>query len=497
MKNNIKALAVCAAVLAVAGGGYAALMLTEDKPQEAEKEAVSSSSVAEVEEATEPANVPVPLTAFEAADITMISVENESGTLEAFPAGEPAADGTVEFTIKSVDELEVDKTMTASLLNNARTLTSDSTVETEASDLAKYGLEKPAASFTVTSKSERKTVYIGDESPIKGETYCMTKGSNTVYTAATSSVSIFMNPDTFYVSKTILDKPADGDAPIIEKITVSREDLDYDIALKYDKSAKDDTISGTMATHYMTSPIFAYLDPEKSQDEVAGLFGLTADSVVAIYPTKSEKTASGFDKPFCTVTMECDDGESYTLVLGDTLDTENGSYYTAMFNDRKVIYAIDAEELCWADVEPDDIISRMVFGTYVWDIGRLEITVGDDEDTVKFSGKGKDKDSYSVSKDGESCSKDRFQDFYSFLLKTSAEEFAISEKPKGSVQVRIYLETQDKKTKQTLEFYKADGKKSLICVNGQPSFKCRTAFVDLLIENLNKFDGDEKFVTNW
>ena len=95
------------------------------------------------------------------------------------------------------------------------------------------------------------------------------------------------------------------------------------------------------------------------------------------------------------------------------------------------------------------------------------------------------------------CDTERFRTFYTFLLKTSAEEFIIDEEPQGEPMVTVYLETQDGNTKQTVEFYKSEGKKTLISVNGVPCFKCRTAYVDLLIENLSKFDTSEEFIMNW
>jgi len=138
----------------------------------------------------------------------------------------------------------------------------------------------------------------------------------------------------------------------------------------------------------------------------------------------------------------------------------------------------------------------MIFGTYVWDIAKLEINVTGGE-SVLFTGSGTSLEDYEVTKNGEKADAKRFQEFYQYLLKTSAEEFVIDEQPQGEPTVTIELETQDGKTKQTVEFYKADGKKSLIVVNGVPCFKCRTAYVDLLIENLGKFDSTEEFVMNW
>lgn len=486
MKTNMKALIAAAAALVVAGGGYAALMLTDDDSS-TDSSASSSASSSESSQAS----ATEPFTEFEAADVDSVLVENESGSYEAVPVGEPDEDGTVTVTIKGFEDLDINTTMTSSLFNNAIALSPDSLVEEDSSQLEKYGLDQPRAKVTVTSSDTSVTLLIGDDSPVSGETYCKTEDSNSVYTISTTSVSVFLNEDTYYISTTLLETP--DEEPIIEKLTISRTDLDYDMVLEYDSSG---VTSGTMATHYMTEPLFAYLDPEKSQDEVAGLFGLSADSVITAHPTEDEINGSGFDQPFCTVVMECDDGSSYELQLGKELETSAGNYYTAMFTGKDVIYAIDADDLCWTEVEPDDIMSRMVFGTYVWDIGTLEITVNG-EDTVTFSGSGESGDDYEVTKNGNSCDTTRFQELYSFLLKTSAEEFAMDEEPEGEPEVTIYLETQDGETKQTVEFYKAEGKKSLICVNGVPSFKCRTAYVDLLKENLEKFDGSESFVTNW
>ena len=132
----------------------------------------------------------------------------------------------------------------------------------------------------------------------------------------------------------------------------------------------------------------------------------------------------------------------------------------------------------------------------MWDIGKLDISV-DGGEKVSFEGSGTSQDDYKVTKNGKECDSERFRSFYTFLLKTSAEEFVIDEEPSGDPVVSISLETQDGKTKQTIDFYKADGKKALISVNGTPCFKCRMAYVDLLIDNLSKFDTDEEFVMNW
>lgn len=486
MKKNLKAVIACAAVLVVAGGGYAALMLTDDS----DKPSVSSSN--------EPiAAIPDAILSYERADITSVSVINSNGGYESVPTGETGEDGMPVFTIKGIEDLDVNFTLTSSLANSVSGLGCDDVVEEEASDLEKYGLASPQAEVTVKTAAETKTLLVGNESPTSGETYCMIDGENTVYLAATSSLAVFLNTKENFISTALIEASPDGNNPIPEKITIDRADLEYDIVLEYDDTTTESgNTSGTLATHFMTEPVFSYLDVQKSQNATQGFFGLYAYSVVYAHPDETQLSATGLAEPFCTVSMTTLEGDGHTIKIGNKLDVAEGEYYAVMLDDIDVIYAVSAESLCWATVKPDDIISRMIFGTYVWDIAKLEINVSDGEN-VLFTGKGTSLDDYEVMKNGEKADAKRFQEFYQYLLKTSAEDFVIDEQPQGEPTVTIELETQDGKTKQTVEFYKADGKKSFIAVDGVPCFKCRTSYVDLLIENLGKFDTAEEFVMNW
>ncbi|MGN0614389.1 MAG: DUF4340 domain-containing protein [Porcipelethomonas sp.] len=487
MKKNIRAVIACAAVLVVAGGGYTALLLTEDGN---ETSSVSSSG--------EPIAVkPDTILNFEKTDILSVSVTNANGGYEGIPTGEDGDDGLPRFTIKGIEDLDVNYTLTTSLLNSSSALGCDRVVEEDPSDLEKYGLADPQAEVSIKTSSGTTKLLVGNESPQSGETYCMTDGGKEVYFAATSSLSVFLNAKENFLSNSLIPAASDGNNPVPEKITISRTDLEYDIVLEYDESTSETGgTSGTLASHVMTEPVFSYLDVEKSQDATQGFFGLSAYSAVAAYPDDTRIKASGLDEPFCTVSMTTKDGDSCTLKIGNKLEIADGNYYAVMLNDIDVIYAVSEESLCWASLEPGDITSKMIFGTYIWDIGKLEIDVNGGE-SVLFTGSGTGAEDYEASKNGEKCDTERFRKFYTFLLKTSGEEFVIDEQPQGEPTVSITLETQSGNVSQTVEFYKADGKKSLIVVNGTPCFKCRTAYVDLLIDNLSKFDTNEEFVMNW
>ncbi len=490
MKKNAKALIGCAAALVVAGGAYAAVMLTGGD------EAADTSS-SEVTSVIDEASVPTALFAYDKADVEYVSVSDGQNELfKGYPDGKDE-DGNILFTIEGIEKLDVNRTLTASLLTRASELQSDSTAEKNPADLAKYGLEKPVLEITVKTGKEEKTILVGDASPVDGETYCMEKGGDAVYLASTNALSVFMNQKENFISTTLLEAPAEDAYPKIESVNVDRADLDYDILIEYDKSADEgDTTSGSLATHYMTQPVFAYLDAEKSQTTTHGMFGLTAKSIIAACPDEDTIAGTGLAEPFCTVTMKTDEQGEHVLKIGDKLELDGASYYAVTFDDNDVIYAVSADDLVWTTVSPGDITSRLIFGVYVWDIGKLDINVNGGE-SVSFKGSGTGKDDYVVTKNGEDCDSERFRKFYTFLLETSAEEFVLDEEPSGDPIVSIELETQNGRTKQDVDFYESDGKMVLISVNGSPCFKCRRAYVDLLIENLEKFDTAEEFVMNW
>ncbi len=486
MNKNLKAVIACGAALVLVGGGYTALMLTDNAP---DSSSASDEPIAVKHE---------PILSFEKTDIKSISVKNSNGGYEGVPTGETGEDGMPVFTVKGIEDLPLNSNIVSSLLNNASALSCDSVVKENETEFEKYGLADPQAEVTIKTAKEEKSLLVGNESPQSGETYCMLKGGSDVFLTGTSAVNVFVNSRENFISINLIpETDANGAEYIPETIKITRDDMDNDIVLEKDTfKSESGNVSGTMSTHHMTEPVFSYLDVEKSQNAIQGFSGLSAYSAVYAHPTEELIKASELDKPHCIVTAESEGGESYTVKVGRKLDINDGEYYAVMINDIDVIYAVSGESLCWLTLKPGDITSKMIFGTYVWDIARLKISV-DGGETVEFTGKGTDEKDVEMTKNGEKCDPKRFKEFYQFLLKTSAEEFDIEDQPQGNPQVSIELDTQDGQVSQKVEFYKAEGQKSLIVVNGRPCFKFRSAYVELLKENLSKFDSTEDFVMNW
>ena len=260
----------------------------------------------------------------------------------------------------------------------------------------------------------------------------------------------------------------------------------------------------------MTSPISAYLSVERSKDVIEGLFGLSASKILAVRPSEQDLEDYGISDPFATLTLECEDGTTYTLKIGDVvteaddISTDDSTattstattYYPVQLDDGNVIYAIATDKCPWATITPTGLASKLIFTTYVWDISELDVTV--DGKKTTFENSGTDKDTASIIRDGKSeIDTERYRLFYAFLLQTAAEEVVLGDAPTGTPDAEIHYKTSDGSEDRTVAFYQIDDFNCYITVNGELSFQCRASYLDALRHNLEIFDTDEDFQTSW
>lgn len=401
------------------------------------------------------------------------------------------------YLLKGFESLDVDTSLLSTLANNGCELYADSVVEENASDLKKYGLETPAADVVLEYADGTKfAMQVGDASPLdKSYTYCAVDGS--VYLVKTSLVTNYRRERDDFITKTMLEKPADDAYPIVNSLRVQRKDLEYDIYMEYYYKEDDGSVGGTAATHVLQEPIFAYLDVSHSTDVTNGMFGLTASKIMAVYPTEADLEQAGISEPFCTVTMATDDGMVRILNFGNSFTGEDGSeYYPAYLNGGQVLYAVSAENAVWTTLQPEDIISANIFVTNVWNISTLDVKAGDI--AMKFDGEG-DKDTYEVKKNGVDCDTERFRLFYKFLLFIYGENFCLDEPlPAREPDAAVHVMTQDGKEDYTVSFYRLDTMKTMVAVDDVPVYSIRTSCLDTLKHNMEIFDDmAQDFRTTW
>ncbi|MCR8644966.1 DUF4340 domain-containing protein [Paenibacillus sp. N1-5-1-14] len=97
----------------------------------------------------------------------------------------------------------VNPNMVSSFLESLSGISQDMIVEDNASDLGKYGLEKPSGEYEVTLKDGSKQLLrIGDELPVPGNYYATIDQSKRVYRVGASSVQALQKEPLHFVART-------------------------------------------------------------------------------------------------------------------------------------------------------------------------------------------------------------------------------------------------------------------------------------------------------
>ena len=504
MKKQAKGIIALSALLAaMLGGGYAFMKLSPD--EEGKNDPTQPSLIATQAEGQGTVLVS---DGSENAIVKSVLVKNSEGEIKAIMKDAPTEEGAnATYTLEGYENINVDASMVSTLANNANGMQAESLIASGTDELGKYGLEKPSAEVEIVFESG-KTVkfYIGDQAPSGSSKYVRVDGNNDIYTVAASTLANYSKSVNEFIDKTILKKPDDDNYPIVNSLRIERGDIDYDILLEYDKDSEKPHSGGTSASHKMIEPTESYLAIENSTDITNGMFGLTASDIYVLNCKEADIAGAGLNEPFCKVTMECDDGNKYVLLLSEIFTDDSGNKCSyGMLEGGNVIYVLSVDTAKWLTVQPVDIASRLMITSYVWNITKLSVKGGGE--SVEFAIEPKDKDNIPenpqsddniVHMNGKEFDSERYRLFYSFLTGTNAEEFAIGVPvPDGEPLAVIEYTDSFSGKDMKYEFYDDSVMRALIVVNGESKYYCTKSYVNTLIENIKRIGTGEDYIKNW
>ncbi len=496
MSGNVKFFIAAGAAFAVLLAAMIFLLNDKDKSESESSLSDSSASVSDTENT-------VYLNQFETADIKTVIVDNasDSFTLTQHTRTKTDSDGNqtdeIYYFLDDYDDILQDEGYLYTLPNNLSC--AEATIVDEAPEnLSEYGFESDdIATVTLKTDNDEMTIIIGDKTPIGG-VYVKYPDSDTVYSVENTAVLYCKHNLFHFLSKTVLEEPSESEYPKIERVTVLRSDLDYDIVFEYDITGDyEDILHGNTASHIMVSPINAYLDITESPEYTHGIFGLLANDIYKVHPSDDDLEACGFTDPFCTVLTETDIGD-ILLFFGDSVEIDGETYRYGYMGGINLIYLFNSDNAPWLDMTPASVVSEMVLGTYVYDIGKLSVksTSGD----LTFEGSG-DSESYSVTLDGKEFDTETFKSFYQFLIKTPGDNVYIGDFDKTELLCSIDIELQNDYdgviSDETLEFYSTDARNAVILHNGVPSFSCNISYVNALLDNIERIKNGESIVSTY
>lgn len=487
MKKNIRLIIIICVIAAVLAG--AVIVLLRTAPQD--------------EEQTDTAEEITTLLLYDKApaDLAKLTIENESGAYEVVRVGEG---DDAKWTVMDIANLPLSGSVMTKLLDNSASLTAQQTVSEAPEDISIYGLDAPSATFTVEFSDSAKTVkklLIGNLTPEETKRYVMLEGDPKVYTVFNTALNCFLQDKYALINKTVFSAQMAASAEDttdytrINKLTVSRADIDYDIVIEYDVRLDDDSsMVGNSSTYVMSEPVFRDLNPETSSGVTDGIFGLTASDFAVLNPNEEDIAASGMNEPAAEVTAEVNGGSSLHFKIGNEFINEEGKKdgRYVLVDGIDIIYIFSESSLPWLTVKPLDIVTTMYTSNYVYDLDMLNITCDGKE--MKFSITGGQND-FAVTLNGAAVDGDAFKNLYQFILRAPSSELCF-EDASAEPSLTVNIVRRDGGG-DLIEFIPDGNRRAVVRLNGRPEYICQQSYVDRFIKNLELFENGEEIVLNW
>lgn len=501
MNSKIKGIIAGGVVVCCLGATLAVLELT-GKPDDS-----SSTDVSSVESSLLEDETLFQLTSINKDSIALISFENQYGTLN-IERDEGSGGEDTSWSLKELGGVNPNGTAIKACVNICSELKGKQLVEENVSDKAKYGLESPSARVAVSVDGGNDTVIlIGDEIPTGGYRYVMLEGDTSVYTAMISNVNYFLQKAEYFCSLSLVYTPSDNAWPEIERLTIKRSDLDYDMV--FVTVPEDDAPIGMVSTQAMIKPVYAGLDITNSAAVTHGIWGLQAAEAAVLHPTEEDMKEYALDAPDCTVILDTDK-EDYTLKVGKAIyakdengeeTTEVAGYYCYINAEgTDCIYAVEKENCPWASVLPEDIIGGQMVGSYIMDLEEISV-IGEDTNSVVDINAVEETDDtsevFEVKINGKTVDGDIFKDWYVYWLECPADETYFQPLTgEETLYLTVTLREKDG-DERIVKFYHTSGRRLIVEIDGNVGYKIPISYAQVLIDNLERVSAGEAIVSTY
>lgn len=457
MKNKTVKMILAVAVLAVCCGAYAGVKTyvshQEQKESEAESEENTSVFTASADDIKSlDFMVDDTETTFEKKDDSWVKKDDTD-----FPVNQ----STLDSAASSVTSVESDRVLE------------------DVDNLAEYGLDSPANTIKIVTKSEDEdgddttaTLYVGDENSSTSQYYVRKDDDEkTVYLVDSSCVEPFTK--TLYDYAQMEDFPAISSTDTITKISV---DGDSSYELKKDADTSVWSVSANGEEDKADSATVSSL---------VSSFGSMAYNSMADYKCE-DKSKYGLDKPYSTITVdyqeeaetsddnaETSDSETpdsaettemvdkqLTILVGNEADDSNRY---VMVNDSNEVYTMSEETLsALTDKTEEDFWDMTVSYVSVNSLASLKVNYQGTDYKVNASREtstdedGNDTETVTYKLDGADLDETTFTTFYNKLINMAAQK-RLTEKydPDGDAELTVTFTEEDGDTLE-VSYYSYD-----------------------------------------
>ncbi|RHU84649.1 DUF4340 domain-containing protein [Ruminococcus sp. OM08-7] len=378
---------------------------------------------------------------------------------------------------KDDTDFPVNQSTLDSAASSVTSVESDRVLE-DVDDLAEYGLDSPANTIKIVTKSEDEdgddtttTLYVGDENSSTSQYYVRKDDEKTVYLVDSSCVEPFTK--TLYDYAQMEDFPAISSTDTITKISV---DGDNSYELKKDADTSVWSVSANGEEDKADSATVSSL---------VSSFGSMAYNSMADYKCE-DKSKYGLDKPYSTITVdyqeeaetsddnaETSDSETpdsaettemvdkqLTILVGNEADDSNRY---VMVNDSNEVYTMSEETLsALTDKTEEDFWDMTVSYVSVNSLASLKVNYQGTDYKVNASREtstdedGNDTETVTYKLDGADLDETTFTTFYNKLINMAAQK-RLTEKydPDGDAELTVTFTEEDGDTLE-VSYYSYD-----------------------------------------
>ncbi len=366
--------------------------------------------------------------------ISSIEFNNENGTFKLSKKDNA-------WSIEPEMEFPIDNSIADSSATDFSAIIADKVVEENASDLSKYGLDKPAAVKVGLTDGTTKEIEIGSVNPTNEGIYVKNKGENKVYLIGS-----------YYENKLKLNK---GHFAVKDILNVEAKDVK---TISYEKNSE---LQFAIAiTSESEANITAPIKEEAETSEVSKMTAAVVQLKIAdVIDDNPDLAKYGLDKP--AFALEYGDGKtSKKILFGKELEKDKIAY--AKFSEGKSVFTVDISPLTFLDTKFSDIVNTFVYLPNINNVNKIELTIDgktivsdittvkddSDKDTFKVDGK----DANMKNEKGDSL----FRSFYQGLIGITMNKYEPEAKPSGTPEVTIkyYMKPDNKPV--TIEYISKD-----------------------------------------
>ena len=457
MKNKTVKMILAVAVLAVCCGAYAGVKTyvshQEQKESEAESEENTSVFTASADDIKSlDFMVDDTETTFEKKDDSWVKKDDTD-----FPENQ----STLDSAASSVTSVESDRVLE------------------DVDDLAEYGLDSPANTIKIVTKSEDEdgddtttTLYVGDENSSTSQYYVRKDDDEkTVYLVDSSCVEPFTK--TLYDYAQMEDFPAISSTDTITKISVDgdnsyelKKDADTSVWSVSANGEEDKADSATVSSLVSSFGSMAYNSMADYKCEDKSKYGLdkpystiTVDYQEKVETSDDNAETSDSETPDSTETTEMVD-KQLTILVGNEADDSNRY---VMVNDSNEVYTMSEETLsALTDKTEEDFWDMTVSYVSVNSLASLKVNYQGTDYKVNASREtstdedGNDTETVTYKLDGADLNETTFTTFYNKLINMAAQK-RLTEKydPDGDAELTVTFTEEDGDTLE-VSYYSYD-----------------------------------------